>query len=75
MRAGSGQILDWPFRRRRNRRDMIPDPACLAREEQAGVLEQDIALPEVSPKGSRRKKPVEVTFEDHPVERVDRSRD
>jgi hypothetical protein len=75
MRAGSRQVLDRPPRCRRNRLDVIPDPARLALEEPAGVLEQDIPLPEVSPKGSRRKKPVEVTLEDHPVERVDRSRD
>ena len=75
MSAGPCQVLDRPRRRRRNRSDMIADPPRLGFEKPAGVLEQDIPLPEISAEGSRRKEPVEVAFEDHPVERIDRSRD
>jgi hypothetical protein len=39
---------------------MVSDPLRLGLEEPAGILEQNIALPQVPPEGSRRKKSVEV---------------
>ena len=75
MGAGPRQVLDRPRRRRRKRSDMIADPPRLRLEKSTGVLQQHIPLPEISAEGSQRKEPVEMALEDHPVERLDRSRD
>jgi hypothetical protein len=72
MRVGMGQIFDRPPGFRGKRFEVVPYPLGLAFEELAGILEQNPALPQVTPKSPARKEPVQMAFEDNAVEGADR---
>jgi hypothetical protein len=54
---------------------MIPDPLRLGLEEPPSVLEQNRSPRQVAAERAIGEEAVEMSLEDHPVERVDHARD